>query len=210
MEIDVVRQIGAIRRGVEERERDGKRVYAVVATRQFRTTREDTWDAITNPARLPRWFLPLTGDLRPGGHYQLQGNAGGTIERCEPPSHLAVTWEFQGGMSWVEVRLSEEAGGTKVELEHIVPDDDHWRRYGPGATGVGWELALVGLDMHLGGAPPVDPEEAATWSMSEAGRSFVRASSDGWRDAFLAAGAPESTAGEMAANTSAFYTGEGG
>ena len=31
---------------------------------------------------------PISGDLRLGGRYQLQGNAGGEILVCEPPQHL--------------------------------------------------------------------------------------------------------------------------
>ena len=177
----------------------------------FETTRDDVWDAITNPERLPRWFLPVTGDLRQGGHYELQGNASGTIERCEPPARLSVTWEFGGGVSWLEVRLVAEARErTRMELEHVVPDDDHWRTYGPGATGVGWELGLIGLAAHLAGAPPVDPAEAEAWSVSAEGKRFVRDSSEGWCRAGIAAGTPESDAREAAARTSAFYTGEEG
>ena len=44
------------------------------------------WDACTDPERIGRWFLPVSGDLRLGGRYQLEGNAGGEILRCEPPT----------------------------------------------------------------------------------------------------------------------------
>lgn len=37
------------------------------------------WDACTDPERIPRWFLPISGDLRLNGRYQLEGNAGGAI-----------------------------------------------------------------------------------------------------------------------------------
>ena len=30
---------------------------------------DDVWDACTNPERIPRWFLPVSGDLRLGGRY---------------------------------------------------------------------------------------------------------------------------------------------
>ena len=56
----------------------------VVLRRRYPAAVEDVWDAITDPERIGRWFLPVDGDLRPGGHYQLEGNAGGTILRCEP------------------------------------------------------------------------------------------------------------------------------
>ena len=88
-----------------EREHDGKPARVVVATRTYDTDADDLWDALTSPERIPRWFLPVEGDLKLGGRYQLKGNAGGTITRCEPPQALDVTWEFGGGMSWVTLRL---------------------------------------------------------------------------------------------------------
>ena len=48
----------------------------------------DVWDACTNPERIPRWFVPVSGDLRLGGRYQIEGNASGTIERCDPAGEL--------------------------------------------------------------------------------------------------------------------------
>ena len=61
----------------------------VTISADLRTRRSTTlWDACTNAERIPRWFLPVSGDLRLGGRYQLEGNAGGTIERCDPPRSL--------------------------------------------------------------------------------------------------------------------------
>jgi uncharacterized protein YndB with AHSA1/START domain len=50
----------------------------VTITQVYAAPVEDVWDACTNPARIPRWFLPVSGELRLGGRYQLEGNAGGT------------------------------------------------------------------------------------------------------------------------------------
>ena len=44
------------------------------------------WDAVTSAERIPRWFLPISGDLRLGGRYQLEGNAGGEVLECAPPA----------------------------------------------------------------------------------------------------------------------------
>jgi hypothetical protein len=64
--------------------------------------------------------MPISGDLRIGGTFQLEGNAGGEILACEPPRLLRVT--FGGPTSVVEVRLTAEDGsGTVLELEHTVP-----------------------------------------------------------------------------------------
>ena len=54
---------------------------------------------MTNGERIPRWFLPVSGELGPGGRYQLEGNAGGVITVCERQSHFALTWEFVGDVS---------------------------------------------------------------------------------------------------------------
>ena len=114
------------------------------------------WDACTNPLRIPRWFLPVSGDLRLGGRYQLEGNAGGTIERCDPPRGFTATWEFGGRVSWIEVRVTAGADGrTRLEIEHLAPlDAAGWAEFGPGAVGVGWDMALVGLAIHLSSGRP--------------------------------------------------------
>src|ERR1022692_1430641 len=49
--------------------------------------------------RFRRWFLPVSGDLRLGGRFQIEGNASGTIERCDPPKGFTATWEYGGAVS---------------------------------------------------------------------------------------------------------------
>src|SRR5215207_937092 len=105
MEIDLAQHMGAVVRTVENREHGGSLARVVVASRTYDTTVEDLWDALTNKERIPRWFLPVSGELRLGGRYQLQGNAGGTITRCDPPRALGLTWEFGGQTTWLDVRL---------------------------------------------------------------------------------------------------------
>ncbi|MEZ4452035.1 MAG: SRPBCC family protein [Nannocystaceae bacterium] len=174
--------------------------------------RHDLWDAITSPERIPRWFLPITGELRLGGRYQLQGNAGGQITRCEPPRILALTWEFGGEVSWVDVVLEEDGDGARLHLEHTAHvDDDRWRQFGPGAVGVGWDLTLLGLGLHVAGGETRDPAaEGAAWARSDEGKAFIRRSSDAWRAASVAAGTDPAEAAKAAAGTTAFYTGDGG
>jgi len=168
---------------------------------------QDVWDAITSPDRLARWFLPVTGDLRPGGRYQLQGKAGGEIRACEPPRLLAVTWVFgEGEPSGVRVRLeSGPDGHTVLELEHsALVDPQKWDEFGPGAVGVGWDLTLLGLGMYLRGDIMSDDERAA-WPMSGAGRAFVTGSASAWGAAHEASGATADDAGRAARNTTTFY-----
>ena len=56
MDVDVIRQIGAVAREVTERKHEGKSRRVVAATRTYATSPEDVWDAITRPERLARWF----------------------------------------------------------------------------------------------------------------------------------------------------------
>lgn len=209
MHIEVANRIDLVTREVHSRDHDGRPARVVVASRTYDTTVEDVWDALTNGDRIPRWFMPVSGDLRVGGRYQLEGNAAGEITRCEPPRLLGVTWEFAGDVSWLQVRLAEHTDGTLLELEHTAyVDDERWAEFGPGAVGVGWDLALMGLAEHLSTGAAQDPQEAAEWSMSDEGKEFVRRSSDDWGRASIADGTDAAEASAAANRTTAFYTGE--
>jgi len=209
LDIDIHREIGAVTRRVETRTRDGEPVYVIRAERSFPASPDDTWDAIANPERLPRWFLPVSGDLRPGGNFRIEGNASGEILRCDPPRELEVTWVFNDQVSWVDVALSAEAGGgTRLALEHLAPVDPVFQaRFGPGAGGVGWEQALMGLDMYLATGEPNDPEAYAAWAASPEGAALVEACSEAWGRAAIAAGTDPDEARAAARRTTAFYTG---
>jgi uncharacterized protein YndB with AHSA1/START domain len=210
MEIDVLRYLGAVTRSVETRDHDGRPAKVIKMTSTYDTDTEDLWEAITSPDRLQRWFMPISGELNVGGRYQLEGNAGGVITRCDKPRELNVTWEMGKDVSWVHVRLSSLSdGGSKLELEHIahVPEE-FWKQYGPGAVGVGWDLAFVGLRMHM--ADPVngvDRAAGAVWPMSENGKDYVRRTSSAWARASADDGTPEADALASGDRTYAFYTG---
>jgi uncharacterized protein YndB with AHSA1/START domain len=211
MKIDPVAALGAVKREVRRREHEGKPAAVVIASRVYETDIADAWDAITNPERIPRWFAPVSGELELGGRFQVKGNAGGSIVTCEPPKLLALTWEMGPEISWVTLTLTEEAKGkkTRLVLEHMAHvDDDRWKKFGPGAVGVGWELALAGLALHLEGKQTVDHAEADAWSTSEEGKVFARGSSEGWGEASIASGTPAADARAAAERTTAFYTGE--
>ncbi len=210
--IDVTQQINAVRRKVGTRVLEAGEARTVTISRTYGAAIEDVWDACTNAERIPRWFLPVSGDLRPGGHYQLEGNAGGTIERCDPPKSFFATWEYGGEVSWIEVRLTAEAaGGTRMEIEHIAHvDDERWAEFGPGAVGIGWDMVVMGLSLHLSGRPAVDPQNSAAWAASEEGKRFMRLSGDRWCEAHIASGDDEAGARGMAERTVAAYTGAPG
>jgi len=207
--IDVIHEINAIRRQVGTRVLEAGQARTITVTRVYNAAVEDVWDACTNPERIPRWFSPISGELREGGRYQLQGNAGGTIQRCSAPHGFSATWEYGDEVSWIELRLAPEADGrTRLELEHIAHvGDERWAQFGPGAVGVGWDLGLMGLAGHLGAGKTVEPGEFEAWSASDEGRQFMTLSSQAWGEASIAAGTEPGQARAAVQGTTAFYTG---
>ncbi len=181
----------------------------VTVSRSYPAGLADVWDACTNPERIKRWFLPVSGELTAGGRYQLEGNAGGTVTRCDPPHGFDATWEMGGDTSWIELRLADEGNGrTLFRLDHIARvGDERWAQFGPGAVGVGWESGLIGLSLHLTTRRSVDPAAFAAWSVSDEGRQFFAASSDAWGEASVSSGTDVSLARAAANRTTAFYTG---
>ena len=210
--IDVKHQISTVRRQLGTRVLEAGEARVLIISQTYDAPLDNVWDACTSAERIPRWFLPITGDLRPGGRYQLEGNAGGTIERCSPPSSFAATWEFGGQVSWIEVRLTPLADDrTQVELEHVAHiDEDMWAQFGPGAVGIGWDGAFLGLSLHLATGAANDPGEVAKWLASPEGRLFTQLSSERWREASIAAGTEEASARAAADRVLAFYTGTDG
>jgi uncharacterized protein YndB with AHSA1/START domain len=205
--IDVEGQINAVRRTVGTRVLEAGEARTVTISQTYAAEIEDVWDACTNPERIPRWFMGVSGELRLGGHYQLERNAGGTIETCDPPTGFAATWEYGGEVSWIELSLTPEpGGGTRFSLEHIGRvDDTRWAEYGPGAVGVGWDLGVLGLARHLDGGETVKPEDGAAWMASDDGRRFITLSSEDWFAAAVASGGDRAAARAAADRTTAAY-----
>ena len=207
---DLTSYLGTVVRSCRRIERDDREARVVIASRSYATDIDDLWDALTNASRIPRWFMPIEGDLRLGGHYQLKGNASGEITACEPPRCLAMTWVYADNVSWVTVTLvPEDEERTRLTLEHTahVPPE-FWEQYGPGATGVGWDLGLLGLALHVESGAETPPEENQAWMASDDGNAFMRKSSDEWCRAAIAADEDPGWAQETAERTRKFYTGE--
>lgn len=207
--IDVVHEIEAVRREVREGRTAAGSGRAIRLRRAYPASIEEVWDALTDPERISRWFLPISGDYRVGGRYQLEGNAGGEIVACERPNRLKVTWVYgevksDADVSELEIRLTPDGDeATVFDLEHtaIVPDE-MWSEYGPGAVGIGWDQGLLGLTLHLQGGSVDDP---MAWQLSAEGRDFATRSSEAWGAANRAAGADPEAVARGVANSTAFY-----
>ncbi len=207
--IEILREIEAVQREVRARSFPAGEGRVIRLQRDYAAPIDDVWDALTDPDRIGRWFLPISGDYRLGGRYQFEGNAGGTILECERPNRLKVTWGYgemasEADTSEVEVRLSAvDDVTTRFEFEHsaMVPED-RWEQFGPGAVGVGWDQGVLGLSLHLRGGSVDDPE---AWQLSDEGRDFATRSSQAWGEANRAAGADPEVAARGVENTTAFY-----
>lgn len=214
--VDVLAQLGAVDRTVQGTQIDGEPARLQSLAQTYDAPIDDVWDAVTSPERIARWFLPVSGELRLGGRYQLEGNAGGEVLECEPPADGAAryraTWEFGGGVTWLTVRLASLGERTRLVLEHVAREADvpaeMRETFGPGATGVGWDGGLLGLGLHLASPDTaMTPAEGEAWAATEEGNAFYRGAADAWAEASIAAGTDRETAGRQADATYGFYTG---
>ncbi len=203
-------RLGAVTRSVSAREANGRVEFVIVAARVYQTNQDDLWDALTNATRLEQWFLPVSGDLREGGGFQFEGNAGGEVRKCVAPGRLVVTWGMGKDDSLLDLTLvALEAGQTELTLRHTGDaESGFWEQYGPGAVGIGWDMALFGISEHLLPDPAVTPATAEAWMLSDEGKAFSRHSGAAWREASVAGGASADSADRAAAGAVAFYTGE--
>ena len=136
-----------------------------VFTRSYETSIEDLWDACTNPERLRRWYVPVTGDLRVGGTFQQVNMGSGTILVCDAPNLLKLS--LGGGADEIELRLSagSEDGTATLELQHATTLDSHdigGQMYDAiFCMGGGYYPRLLALDQHLRGTLPDDYDSTA-------------------------------------------------
>ena len=211
--IDIVREIDAVQREVGSGRLAAGEARTVRLRRTYDAPIDDVWDALTNPERIGRWFLPISGDYRVGGRYQFEGNAGGEIVACERPNRLRVTWVFGEMADAASVRARGAAHAraattaTTFELEHtaIVPDEML------GAVRAGRRRRGLGPGRARAGAPPARRLGRATrrrGSCRTRGATFATRSSEAWGAASAAAGADAETVARNVANTNGFYAPE--
>jgi uncharacterized protein YndB with AHSA1/START domain len=175
--IDIADELKAIGRKVERSTTTSGETVSVLVERTCEADLADVWDAIADPERLRRWFLPVSGDLQVGGQFQLEGNAGGEILACEAPRLLRVT--FGGETSIVELRLAPlDDERTALELEHTVPIEMAGSGAGALYVGPGWDLTLFALGQYCLGVVADNPVEAGN---SPEGTELGRQSVLAWR-----------------------------
>ncbi|MTD13017.1 hypothetical protein GIS00_03530 [Nakamurella sp. YIM 132087] len=124
--------------------------------REYRTTAADLWSAVTDPARIARWFAPVGGDLRAGGDYEIDFGPGnrthGTVLACDDGGYR-ISWLVEGRpLGEVEVRIRDAAGGSELAVMHTLLPEDQWIGYA-----AGWHAHLDSLGAIL---DPTTPESA--------------------------------------------------
>jgi uncharacterized protein YndB with AHSA1/START domain len=215
--VDIASQLGAVDRGIRTTDIDGVTSYVQTLGQTYPSPIDDVWEALTTAPRIARWFLPVSGDLTLGGRYQFEGNAGGEVLACEPPTDGAASFRVSWGMgpgteTFLAIRLTGDGERTHLELEHVAAADilppGMWEQFGPAGTGMGWDSGLLGLSLHLAHPEFRDEFDAAAWTASDEGVAFLRGSADAWAVAHEADGVDAGTAKAAADATFGMYTGQ--
>ncbi|HEY7023989.1 MAG TPA: SRPBCC domain-containing protein [Candidatus Limnocylindrales bacterium] len=133
---------------------------------RYDTDVNDLWSAITEPARLARWFGKIDGDLRPGGRFNLSAewDGGGRVEECEAPRRLRVTvresdesYRQGNGVppfdSSIEATLTPDGDQTVLVAVIKGMPLDKIQFYG-----VGWQINAEKLGSYIGGREIGDTE----------------------------------------------------
>ena len=134
----------------------------VTATVHIDAPPERVWDYFTKPAMLARWMGEYAVlEPEPGGQFtvNIQGApVRGRFLRLDPPRLLLISWGYAGsdrlppGASTVEIRLTPDGTGTRVDLEHRqLPAEEK-----PG-HGAGWVHYLARLAAAATGEAGPDP-----------------------------------------------------
>jgi uncharacterized protein YndB with AHSA1/START domain len=150
---------------------DGKGVVRMED--RYDTDVHDLWSAITEPARLARWYGQVEGDLRPGGELRIylassDLESTGRVEACEPPRRLRVTTRetdesYLKGQgvppfdSSIEVTLTADGDQAILVIEVRGMPLDAIPFFG-----AGWQIHAENLAAYLTGREPGDAE--ARWA----------------------------------------------
>lgn len=88
------------------------------------TTREDAWEALTDPERLEEWFAnEVSLELREGGTAEFRWADGavrrGSVATVREEELLVLRFDDE---SVVELTLTEAVGGTAVHVRETAPE----------------------------------------------------------------------------------------
>lgn len=113
----------------------------------------NVWSAITDPARLARWWGEIEGDLRLGGEYRARVFASGWegtghVAACEAPRRLLLLTREpdQPGEQVIEVTLTADGDRTTVTWEERGVPVAFLAGYGAGI-----QIHVEDLGAHLAG-----------------------------------------------------------
>lgn len=139
---------------------------------RYDTDIEDLWTALTDPARLARWYGRVEGDLRPGGQFRtyIEANdieATGRVDACEPPRRLQLTTRetdesYRRGQgvppydASIEVTLTAVGDQTDLTIQVRGMPLDKIAFFG-----AGWQIHAENLAAYLAGRERTDTE--ARW-----------------------------------------------
>ncbi len=126
---------------------------------------DDVWSALTDRARLARWYGDIDGDLHHGGEYRAKLHASGwegtgRVDVCEPRRRLLVTIrgldDPEEGV--LEVTLAADSGQTLVVWEERGMPVDLLAPYGAGI-----QVHVEDLAAHIDGRERCDGK--ARWDV---------------------------------------------
>ncbi|GAA1490296.1 SRPBCC domain-containing protein [Brachybacterium sacelli] len=196
--------VDAVRREleIEEQADVGRTLVRTTATLTTNIARAPAqlWPLLTDPAHLARWFGPVTGELHEGGRFAAPHGAQGSVIQVEPPHQIFLTWEQDGAVDPLLIRLDpEDDGTTSLGLRHTtLSERERFDRIGPGLRALDWEIALLGLAAVTDGWRTSCLTEVPTptpqWLAGAEGRELLRAWSVRWAAEAVAAGVDEDTA----------------
>lgn len=131
--------------------------HVVELSRHLDAPVQAVWQALTDGDALTSWYWPAgldpqaRTDPRPGGRYAITSAAPGMgiqgeYVAIDAPRRVSMTWRWDGDdtESLVIVELTEQAGGTGLDLRH-----EHLDRLTAVNYRAGWESCLDRLPAYL-------------------------------------------------------------
>jgi uncharacterized protein YndB with AHSA1/START domain len=130
----------------------------VVFERVYDTDPADLWAALTEPERLARWFAPVHGDLREGGHFTIHFDDNDVpdcrLASCDRPRRYSWEWSHSSHTSLVTVAVAPAGTGARLHLTHTRLAVSQAPDYA-----AGWEVYVRRLAEFLSGGEVCD-----TWA----------------------------------------------